>query len=172
MSFHHQLVEQIVRDTKPAKWLLRPMTQWFLWLVSSLMVMAMFWMKMGVQAHLSQVMSQMPPLLFVVSAFAGASLAAWEAISSSVPGRQTGKFYRILAVLVLIALVAIPFIFFTQPGPLDLEKAFMNGTGCIEGVSFSGLIPWIFMGWMLSRNASFNPWWTGAWSKAAPGPRR
>ena len=164
MAFHHQLVEQMVQDAKPVRFILRPAVQWFLWLAASLLVMAFFWMRMGVQPNLSQVMSQMPPLLFIFSAFAGASLAAWEAIASSVPGRQTGKFYRVLAALVLIALVAIPFIFFTQPGQLDWGKAFANGAGCVEGVSFSGLIPWIFMGWMLSRNASFNPLWTGAWS--------
>ncbi len=160
MAFHHQLVEQVVADAKPAGMLLRPTAQWFLWLASSLFVMAFFWMRMGIQSNLSQVMSQMPPFLFIFSAFAGAGLAAWEAISSGVPGRQTGKVYRVLAVLVLIALVSIPFLFFAHSGPL----VFTGDTGCVEGVSFTGLIPWIFMGWMLSRNASFNPWWTGLWS--------
>jgi len=164
MAFHHQLVEQVVRDAKPAGMLLRPATQWFLWLGASLLVMAFFWMRMGVQSTLSQVMSQMPPFLFIFSAFAGSGLAAWEAISSSVPGRQTGRGYRVLAVLVLIALVSIPFLFFTHTGPLQWGSALSDDTGCVEGVSFSGLIPWIFMGWMLSRNASFNPWWTGLWS--------
>jgi len=164
MAFHDQLVEQVVRGAKPAGMLLRPVVQWMLWFVSSLLVMAFFWMRLGVQSNLSQVMDQMPPLFFIVTAFAGAALAAWEAISSSVPGRQTGRFYRALAVLVLIALVSIPFIFFTHSGPVDWSQALDHGTGCAEGVSFSGLIPWIFMGWMLSRNASFNPLWTGVWS--------
>jgi hypothetical protein len=164
MEFHHQLVEQMVHDVKPAGMLLRPAVQWFLWLGASLLVMALFWMRMGVQPNLSQVMSQMPPFLFIVSAFAGASLAAWAAISSGIPGRQTGRLYLVLEVLVLTALVSIPFLFFTHAGPLQWGRAFTDDTGCVEGVSFSGLIPWIFMGWMLSRNASFNPWRTGLWS--------
>jgi len=164
MAFHHQLVEQMVCDVKPAGMLLRPIAQWFLWLGISLLVMVFFWMRMGVQPNLSRIMNQMPPLLFIFSAFAGASLAAWEAISSSVPGRQTSRFYRVLAVLVLIALVSIPFIFFVHTGSLQWGRVLSDDTGCVEGVSFSGLIPWIFMGWMLSRNASFNSLWTGAWS--------
>jgi hypothetical protein len=164
LQFHHQLVEEIVHQVKPSGLLLRPLTQWFLWLASSLLVVSFFWMHMGVQSNLSQVMGQMPPLLFVVTAFAGASLAAWEAISSSVPGRETGRLYRALAVLFLIALVCIPFIFFAHTGSLQWGRALSDDTGCVEGVSFSGLIPWIFMGWMLSRNASFYPWRTGLWS--------
>jgi hypothetical protein len=164
LAFHDRIVNQMVQDVKPASVLIRPAVQWVLWLAASLLVMVFFWMRMGVQANVSQVMRQMPPLLFILSAFAGASLAAWEAIASSIPGRQTGKAYRVLAMLVLAALASIPFIFFNQPGPLDLGKALSNGMGCAEGATFSGLIPWIFMGWMLSRNATFHPWWTGLWS--------
>ncbi|SRR5665213_245945 len=164
MVFHHQLVEQMVHNAKPAGVLLRPTVQWILWLASSLMVMAFFWMRMGVQPDLSRVMNQMPPLLFIFSAFVGAALAAWEAVSSGIPGRQTGKFYRVLAILVLVALVSIPFLFFAHADSLQWKRALVDDTGCVEGVSFSGLIPWIFMGWMLSRNASFNPLWTGVWS--------
>jgi len=164
VAFHHQLVEQMVQDAKPAGVLLRPAVQWILWLASSLLVMAFFWMRLGIQPDLFRIMNQIPPLFFIFSAFVGASLAAWEAISSSVPGRQTGRFYRVLAVLALIALISIPFIFFVHTESLQWGRALSDDTGCVEGVSFSGLIPWIFMGWMLSRNASFNPLWTGAWS--------
>jgi hypothetical protein len=119
---------------------------------------------MGVQNNLSQILQSMPPLAFILTAFAGASLAAWEAIASSVPGRQMGKCYHTLSVLVILALFCIPFIFFNHPAQLDLVKSLQDGMGCAEGVSFSGLIPWIFIGWMLSRNASFRPIWTGLWS--------
>jgi hypothetical protein len=164
LEFHNRIVDRMVHEAKPTGVHIRPVVQWFLWLAASLLVMAFFWMRIGVQANVSQVMQQMPPLFFILSAFAGAALAAWEAIASSIPGRQTGRLYRVLAVLVLIALVSIPFIFFVHPGSLDWGKAFLNGKGCAEGAAFSGLIPWIFMGWMLSRNASFHPWWTGLWS--------
>jgi hypothetical protein len=164
VEFHDQLVEQVIQDAKPARFVLRPMTQWFLWLAASLLVMALFWMRLGVQHNFSQVIEQMPPALFILTAFVGASLAAWEAIASSVPGRQASNLYLLSEVMILLVLVSIPFIFFIQPGPMDMGKTVADGAGCAEGVAFSGLIPWIFMGWMLSRNASFHPWWTGLWS--------
>jgi hypothetical protein len=145
---HRKIVDQIVADAAPARLLIRPWAQWLLWLGSSVIVMACFWMRMGVQNNLSQILQSMPPLAFILTAFAGASLAAWEAIASSV----------------LLALFCIPFIFFNHPAQLDLVKSLQDGMGCAEGVSFSGLIPWIFIGWMLSRNASFRPIWTGLWS--------
>ena len=82
LEFHNRIVDQVVRETKPMGIHLKPIVQWFLWLAASLLVMAFFWMRMGVQANVSQVMRQMPPLFFILSAFAGASLAAWEAIAS------------------------------------------------------------------------------------------
>lgn len=161
---HRSLVDQMVADAAPARLLIRPWAQWLLWLGFSVIVMAFFWMRIGVQNNLGQTLQAMPPLLFVLTAFAGASLAAWEAIASSVPGRQTSSWYHVLAILVIAALFSIPFLFFTHPVHLDLLKAFEDGHGCAEGVAFSGLIPWIFLGWMLSRNASFRPVWTGLWS--------
>ncbi len=161
---HEQLVDKIVADTRASELILRPWTQWFLWLGISLAVMGVFWMKMGIQTNAAQVLQQMPPIVFILTAFAGAALAAWEAIASTVPGRQTGSSYRVLSVLVLIALFSLPFIFFAQSGPVDLAQSFKDGSSCAEGVSLSGLIPWIFLGWMLSRNAAFHPAWTGAWS--------
>ena len=113
LEFHNQIVDQMIHQAKPQGLHLRPWQQWGLWLASSLLVMAFFWMRMGVQANISKVMGQMPPFLFIFCAFIGASLAAWEAIASSIPGRQTGKLYHALAVIVLIALGSIPFIFFT-----------------------------------------------------------
>jgi len=106
----------------------------------------------------------MPPFTFILIAFLGASLAAWEAIASSVPGRQTPAYYRWVALVVLVAIFSIPFLFFTHPAQWDLFKAFEDGHGCAEGASFSGLIPWIAIGWMISHNASFRPLWTGLWS--------
>jgi hypothetical protein len=161
---HRNIVDRVVADAKPARLLIRPGAQWVLWLLSSGAMMAFFWMKMGVQNNLGQTLQAMPPLLFILTAFAGASLAAWEAIASSVPGRQTSSMYQTLAILVIVALFSIPFLFFTHPAQWDLFKSFADGHGCAEGVAFSGLIPWVFIGWMLSRNASFRPVWTGLWS--------
>ncbi len=161
---HRNLVDQMVADVKPARLLIRPWAQWLLWLGFSLLVMGLFWMRMGVQANLGQVLQTMPPLAFIVTAFIGACLAAWEAISSSVPGRQTSPVYRGFELLAILALFAIPFLFFAHPAQLNLLQSFENGHGCAEAAGFSGLIPWIFIGSMLARNASFKPVWTGLWS--------
>ena len=82
---HRSLVDQIVAAARPARLLIRPGVQWLLWLGSSLIVMACFWMKMGVQNNLGQVLQSMPPLVFIITAFVGASLAAWEAIARELP---------------------------------------------------------------------------------------
>jgi hypothetical protein len=161
---HRRLVERLAKDAKPAGLLLRPWHQWCLWLALSLIVMAAFWMKNGVQENMPVVLEQMPPLAFLVCAFVGAAFAAWEAITSSVPGRQTGKGYLLFTLFLLAALTAIPFVFFAQTSPVDWPQAIRDGSGCAMGVSYTGLIPWVLLGWMLSRNASFRPFWTGAWS--------
>ncbi len=113
-AFHRQIVDRLTRDTKPAGVILRPWIQWLLWLALSLIVMAAFWMRNGIQDDVSKVLQQMPPLAFLLTAFAGVAFAAWEAISSSIPGRQTRRPYRIVALLLLATLFSIPFIFFAQ----------------------------------------------------------
>jgi hypothetical protein len=110
-------------------------------------------------------LNQMPPVLFLVLAFLGASLAAWEAIVSSVPGRQTTRGHRYLSAAVVALLFLMPFLFFAWgEGNLSLWDYCCSGLGCIEGCSLAGFVPWVVLGFILSRNASFNPLWTGAWS--------
>lgn len=165
---HGNLVDRIVSDAPPVRPVSPVINQWLLWFALSLGVMGFFLMNFHLQDNAGKVFSQMPPLAFVLTAFIGAALAAWEAIASSVPGRQTGKAYRILAFLVLAVLVAFPFVFFYPAGEkFDLVEAFMNGGECAQRVSLVGILPWALLGWMLSRNASFHAGWTGAWSGAS-----
>ena len=162
---HGELVDRIVSQNSPNTRAWPAGKQWLVWLGLSLVCMALFLGKMGVLNDFTLLSHRMPPWAFLITAFLGSSLAAWEAISSSLPGRQTGKGYRLLSLVVLLALVFIPFIFFARGVEgLDLVTACRNGWGCIQGAVLAGLLPWIILGFMLSKNASFHPGWTGAWS--------
>ncbi len=164
-QFHGSMVDQLVSQNGPVKKIWPAWAQWMAWLALSAGCMALLLLKMGILNNFEELRHQMPPMAFLFTAFLGAALAAWEAISSSLPGRQMGRGYRFLEVLVLLALLLIPFLFFVKGGEgLDIVTACRNGWGCIQGASFAGILPWILLGFILSKNASFHPGWTGAWS--------
>ncbi len=162
---HGELVDQILSRTAPAERVWPAWIQWLAWLGLSLACMAVLLLKMGVLNNWGLLYRQMPPVAFLGTALLGSALAAWEAITSSLPGRQTGGRFRIFSFLVLLALLLIPFLFFVRGAEgLDLMAACRNGWGCIQAASLAGLLPWVFLGFILSKNASFHPGWTGAWS--------
>lgn len=162
---HDQLVDRIVSNAPPVKPVTSVFVQWSIWLALSTVVTVIFLLIFHVQTNAGQVLGEMPPLAFLITAYLGSALAAWQAVASSVPGRQMGRGYMVLSFLVLAALVFIPFAFFYPSGaPFDVWGAFVNGMECVQGVCVVGLLPWVFLGWRLSRNASFRPAWTGAWS--------
>jgi hypothetical protein len=165
---HDQLVDRLASGVAPVKRVPSALQQWLLWMVLSLAVMGLFLVMIHVQNNAAQVFRQMPPLGFVLIAFAGAALAAWEAIASSMPGRQPRRSTVAFSLAVLAVLVAFPFVFFYPAGEkFDLVGAFLSGSECAKHVWMVGLLPWALMGWILSRNASFHPGWTGAWSGAS-----
>ena len=165
---HKNLVRQLLSDTHPVEPIQSAWSQWGLWLTASMIMMGLALAVIKVQPGLGSAMSQMPSLTFVALAFAGAALAAWEAIASSVPGRQTGKLYPILALLVLAGLFALPLLFFPANSqafnPIETLK---QGWGCFTLVSLVGLPSWVLLAWIVSRNAAFKPAWTGAWTGAS-----
>jgi hypothetical protein len=165
---HRTLVEGLLADARPVSPIHSAGSQWGLWLTASLLIMGLALALVQVQPGLSSTMSQMPSLTFVLLAFAGAALAAWEAIASSVPGRQTGRGYRVFSILVLLALFAMPVLFFTpNDHGFNPMETLREGWGCFTLVSLVGLPPWILLAWLVSRNAAFKPAWTGAWTGAS-----
>jgi hypothetical protein len=165
---HQRLVDQLSSDTKRVKPVPTALTQWLLWLAVSSAIMGVFIWTYHLQAGAGEVFSRMPPVLFILTALTGSALAAWEAIASSVPGSQTARGYRVTALLVLLVLISLPFLFFYPWGQtFDLFGAFMNGMECVQQVSLVGLLPWVLLAGLISRNASFHPAWTGAWSGAS-----
>jgi len=165
---HSGLVDQILSNARPVRRVSALWVQWLAWLALSLAVVSFTLLKVGWQSEAGLVFKRMPPIAFILTAFIGAALAAWEAIASSMPGRQTQKTYRIFSILVLLVLVALPFLFFYPTGErFDVIGAFCNGLECVERVALIGIVPWILLGRILSRNASFSPGWTGAWAGAS-----
>jgi hypothetical protein len=163
-QFHGKLVDRIVPTARPVGHIHSAGLQWSLWLVLSLGVMALALWRMKV-GNSVETLGQMPPMAFILAAFLGAAVAAWEAVVSSIPGRHTGKWFRAAQLSLLAALVLIPFLFFPAGiGGGGVLSSLRCGVDCMKLISLVGLLPWILLGWMLSRNAAFNPAWTGAWS--------
>jgi hypothetical protein len=167
-QFHRNLVHDLLAQTKPAPEIQKAGVQWGLWLLASLGTMGLILTMLKLQPGVGSVLNQMPSMTFLGLAFLGSALAAWEAISSSVPGRQTPRGYRIFLSLILIFLFLMPFLFFASGGHVfNPWTAFRDGWGCFSAVSLIGFFPWIFLGWIVSRNAAFHPGWTGAWTGAS-----
>lgn len=167
-QIHRGLVDGLLADTRPVSPIQSAWAQWGLWLTSSVLLMGLALAILKVNPALKSALIQMPSLTFVLLAFIGSALAAWEAIASSVPGRQTSRGYQIAALIVLLALFALPVLFFApNNGSFNPIQTLREGWGCFTAVSLVGLPPWILLGWMVSRNAAFKPAWTGAWTGAS-----
>ena len=111
--FHRDLVEKIVKNAGPVGKVQDAFTQWMLWLLLSIGVMVLSLYRIKI-LNGPEVFHQMPPRAFLLTGFIGAALAAWEAIASSLPGRQTGKGFRWVAALTVLAFFMIPFFFFQE----------------------------------------------------------
>jgi hypothetical protein len=105
---------------------------------------------------------------FILILFLGAGASAWEAIASSLPGREKGPRRKAFSLLLLVLVFSLPF-FLLGGGShgFDPWKELTEGWACFRAVSLIGLLPWAFLGWRLSKNAAFHPLWTGAWSGAS-----
>jgi len=163
-GIHAALVGRLVSETRPVRRTLTPGLQWALWFLLSGGSVGFFLATLGPQAA-GAILGNLPAVLFLGAALLGSALAAWEAISSSLPGRQTGTLYRIGAVGLVLVLMAMPFLFFpSAPGGFDLMGCCSSGWSCIRGCCLLGFLPWVLMVFILSRNASLRPFWTGLWA--------
>lgn len=163
---HRDLVDRLSRSPR-ARSVPGLVSQWSLWWLLSALTVALFLGWMGPQP-MSPVLRRMPSAIFLVLILLGAGLAAWEAIGSSLPGRKRGPGRMAFSLGVLAALFALPFLFLDwAPGPFDPMGSCRAGMVCCGGCALAGLVPWIFLGRLLSKNASFKPLWTGAWAGAS-----
>ena len=165
--FHDNLVGKIVTDSKPAPPVTPALTQWGLWLLSAMVISGVALGMMGMDPG-GSLMALPRGSLYIGLLFAGAGLAAWEAISSSLPGREKGMIRKGISLFLLVSVYAFPF-FLLNGGchSFDPWKEFVEGWACFRAISLLGLVPWVLLGWWLSKNASFHPFWSGAWSGAS-----
>jgi len=87
-------------------------------------------------------------------------------VASSIPGRQTSRLHLVLLAVFLAAVIILPFVFFIPKGEeiFEMDDIVKCGPDCFKAIALIGVVPWILLGWRLSRNASFSAKWTGAWS--------
>lgn len=164
---HDDLVGKILSDAKPAPPVTPALAQWVLWFGAALVISALALGMMGMDSTQS-LLGRPLGFLYVFTLFAGAGLAAWEAITSSIPGRDKGFLRKTLSFLLLLLVYALPFFLLGGEGhAFDPWKELVDGWACFRAISLVGLVPWIFLGWRLSKNAAFHPLWTGAWSGAS-----
>ncbi|HVM33274.1 MAG TPA: NrsF family protein [bacterium] len=167
-QIHREMVRDLLSDRKPIVPMRSAWSQWSLWLSLSILMLALAMTLMKMEPDMDSLAKQMPSMTFIFLAFLGSALAAWEAIASSVPGRQTSPAYRWLASGVLAALFLFPILFFApSPQHLNALRLFEEGHACLTNVSLLGLPPWLLLVFLVSRNAAFHPAWTGAWTGAS-----
>jgi hypothetical protein len=156
--------EKLLLETKPYKPVPTVLVQWLTWLVLAVVIVVLTVFTIKPQAGLMEKLNQLPNAVFMLLVFTGSALSAWGGIASSMPGREPGTGEKTLLTGVLISLFVIPFLFFTPDTMAQVWSHSMeSGWFCFRTVLLVALPSWALMGWMVSRNASFSPAWTGAW---------
>ena len=162
--FHQELVNGLLARSGPIKPMPSPWAQWCLWfLMATVLVFFVLWMMKP--SHMDTA-SQPAAMGYLIALFLGAALAAWQAVASSIPGRNTSRLHLVLLTVFLAAVIILPFVFFIPKGEaiFEWDDIVKCGPDCFKAIALIGVVPWILLGWRLSRNASFNTKWTGAWS--------
>jgi hypothetical protein len=159
-----EAVENLLSAAKPFKPVPSALRQWLAWMILASLGAAAAALLLGPQAGLLQKLTQFPSGAFLALVFLGSALAAWGGIASSMPGEEPGRGQRIFTAFLLLFLFGMPFLFF---GRNDLGQVLhqdmAEGWFCFRTVGLVAVPSWLFLGWMVSRNASFRPGWTGAW---------
>jgi hypothetical protein len=163
-GFQRQAVERLLAQAKPVKTVPSVAHQWLLWMVLSTVAAVVGVAVLGPQPGLGMRLSQLPSGGFLVLVFLGSALAAWAGIASSMPGSEPKSAQRSLMGAVLLLLLAMPFLFFTKD---DLGAVWAHGMEsgwfCFRTTLLIAAPAWVFLGWLVARNASFHPVWTAAW---------
>jgi len=156
--------EKLLSDTKPYKPVPSVWSQWLGWLAISAVIVTFTILLIKPQPQLLEKLSLLPNAFFMLLVFIGSALAAWGGIASSIPGNEPGAREKTLLIAVLLGLFVVPFLFFTPDTMQEVwSHSMASGWFCFRTVILVAIPSWILMGWMVSRNASFAPAWTGAW---------
>jgi hypothetical protein len=160
-QLHRDIVDRLVQEAGPVK-CVPAAAQWFSWLVLSLGAMTAVVLLLHSGSEFWKELVNPGSFLFILLTLGGASLAAWGAILSSLPGRCC-KTWRFPMAVVLVCLGVVPFFFFPLATSI-VDGCVLSKVWDFYLVFLVGFIPWSVMGFRLSRNAAFHPVITGAWS--------
>lgn len=164
-GFQRKAAEKLLAQARPFKPVWPVYLQWLVWLALSVLVVAISLSFIGMRFELVEHLMDEPwAAVFLGLVFLGSALAAWGGIASSMPGEEPGRGQQIFTAFLLLFLFGMPFLFF---GRNDLGQVLhqdmTEGWFCFRTVGLVAVPSWSFLGWMVSRNASFRPGWTGAW---------
>jgi hypothetical protein len=166
-KFHDELVGKILSDAPSAPAVVPALRQWLTWFAFSLAVSLIALVMMGLDPA-GSLLAVPGGVIYILVLFLGAGVSSWEAITSSLPGREKGPGHKVLFLLLLALVYFLPFFLLNHgASTFDPWNELTQGWACFRAVSLVGLLPWALLGWRLSRNAAFHPLWTGAWSGAS-----
>jgi hypothetical protein len=159
-----RLVEKLVAETRPTKPVPSVAQQWLIWLGFSLVVVAISLYLIEPQFEIVERLTDFSSGGFLLLAFTLSAFTAWMGIVSSLPDHRPRPAPRVLAAALIFVLFSMPFLFFDKD---SLSQVWANnmadGWFCVRTVVLVAFPSWVMLGWMVSRNASFHPGWTGAW---------
>jgi hypothetical protein len=163
-DIQRRTAEKLLAESKPFKPVPSVLKQWLIWLGLAVLVAGLSLCIIKPQNDILEKLLQLPSGSFMLLLFIGSALAAWNGIASSMPGEEPGPASKGWMVGILIALIAIPLFFFTSDNLAGvLEHNAESGWFCFRTVVLVAIPSWVMLAWMVSRNASFHPGWTGAW---------
>jgi len=159
-----RLVERLVADNKPVKPVPSVLVQWLIWFFFALLVAGVSLSLIGPQFEIQERLAELSSGGFLLLAFVLSALTAWMGIASSMPDHRPHPLPKVLAALCVLFLFSMPFLYFDRD---TLTQVWANnaedGWFCVRTVVMVAFPSWVMLGWMVSRNASFHPGWTGAW---------
>jgi hypothetical protein len=163
-ELQRRAAEKLLAQDKPFQRVPSVLKQWLLWLALAALVSGISISILKPQDGLWDRLLQLPSGAFLLLLFIGSALAAWNGIVSSMPGEGPGPVSKTWMAVILGALVAIPLLFFTPDHLKDvLDHDTATGWFCFRTVVLVAIPSWVMLAWMVSRNASLHPAWTGAW---------
>jgi hypothetical protein len=163
-EIQRRAAERLLAEAKPFKPVPSVLKQWLIWMGLSVLVAGISIAILKPQDGFLNRLLELPSGTFLILLFVGSALAAWNGIASSMPGEEPGPASKLWMTGILCALVVIPLFIFTQDnlkGVLDHNDE--SGWFCFRTVVLVAIPSWVMLAWMVSRNASFHPGWTGGW---------
>lgn len=159
-----QAVARVLATTRPVKPVPSVLRQWLIWLALSIVAGGIVLAGLGPQSGLLERMSHVSSAGFMVLVLFGSAVTAWNGIASSMPGDEPRLVQKTLGATILFLVLAVPFLFFAGDSWHAVWAHGMeSGWACSRTVLIISVPAWCFLGWMVSRNASFQPAWTAAW---------